>query len=194
MGLRNLGVSGGADGGSESESDLLFIYGSLMSAEVLSALLKRVPEAQPAVLRGFHRFRIRERPYPAIARVPSDFSTGSGREAGGEVAGLVLCGLSAEEHALLDYFEDCEYKKETVVVNLSRQPHVVEAEGFLPQQPDAIAGETARASAYVFAQQTDALYDEWYIHKFLQSDVLPGYVSMSRKCRDEYLSVNPPEK
>ena len=186
----SLRTSGGA--GSEGESELLFIYGSLMSAEVLSALLKRVPQVQPAVLRGFHRFRIRERPYPAIARVPSEFSAGPGREVGGEVHGLVLCGLSAEEHALLDYFEDDEYVKESVVVNLSRQPHAVEAEGFLPQQPFALAGETVCASAYVFALRTDALYGEWSIDKFLESDVLQGYVSMSAECRDEYLSANPP--
>ena len=107
------------------------------------------------------------------------------------MAGLVLCGLSEEEHALLDYFEDEEYAKEEVVVQVSRQPHVVSAKGFLPQQVDVLEGETAHASAYVFAQQTDALYGEWNIDKFLESDVLPGYVAMSSDCRDEYLAANP---
>ena len=178
-------------GTGKRETENLFVYGSLMSHEVLRALLHRVPQIQPGVLRGFHRFRIRERPYPAIARVPGDFSAGPGKAIGGEVEGLLLCGLSEEEHALLDYFEDEEYAKEEVVVQVSRQPHVVSAKGFLPQQVDVLEGETAHASAYVFAQQTDALYGEWNIDKFLESDVLPGYVAMSSDCRDEYLAANP---
>ena len=103
--------------------------------------------------------------------------------------GLVLCGLSEEEHSLLDYFEDEEYVKETVAVQVSRQPHTVRSKGFLPQQVDVLEGDTAHASAYVFAQQTDALYGEWSIDEFLESDVLPGYVAMSADCRGEYLHL-----
>jgi gamma-glutamylcyclotransferase (GGCT)/AIG2-like uncharacterized protein YtfP len=183
--------AGGQETTGKGETEHLFVYGSLMSHQVLSALLHRVPQIQPGVLRGFHRFRIRERPYPAIARVPGDFSAGPGKAIGGEVEGLLLCGLSEEEHALLDYFEDEEYAKEEVVVQVSRQPHVVSAQGFLPQQVDVLKGETAHAWAYVFAQQTDALYGEWNIDKFLESDILPGYVAMSSDCRNEYLAANP---
>jgi gamma-glutamylcyclotransferase (GGCT)/AIG2-like uncharacterized protein YtfP len=170
-------------------SELLFIYGSLMSERVLSALLHRVPRVQPAILSGYHRFRIRERPYPAIAPVPADFSASNGSPPGGEVAGLVLCGLSAEEHALLDYFEDDEYTKQTVEVRLLRTPHPVSAPGFLPQDTSALEGATARASAYVYACQTENLYGEWVIDMFLTSDILPSYIAMSAGCRQDFLST-----
>ena len=97
-------MAAAAAAGNTEDAELLFIYGSLMSEEVLRALLHRCPTVQPALLRGFHRFRIRGRPYPAIAPVPADFADG-GAAPGGEVAGLVLCGLSEAERAILDYFE-----------------------------------------------------------------------------------------
>ena len=45
----------------------VFVYGSLLNQRVLRVLLGRVPRARPAALRAYHRFRIRERTYPAIA-------------------------------------------------------------------------------------------------------------------------------
>ena len=47
-----VGMSGGKEGEGGTGGELLFIYGSLMSEKVLSALLHRVPTAQPAILRG----------------------------------------------------------------------------------------------------------------------------------------------
>lgn len=173
------------------ESELLFVYGTLMSEKVLTSLLQRVPTVQPAILRGFHRFRIRSRPYPAIAAVPADFSADGGGPLGGEVAGLLLCGLSAEEHELLDYYEAEEYTKEQVEVRLCRQPHAVATAGYLPQDAQALGCADARASAYVFAHRGDNLYGEWSIEKFLASDVLPGYIEMSKKCREDFLMERP---
>ena len=43
--------------------------------------------------------------------------------------------------------------------------------GYLPQDSAALAGSTARASAYVYASITDDLYGEWCIDKFLASEV-----------------------
>ena len=45
-----------------------FVYGSLMAPEVLQALLGRVPTRAPAAVAGFHRYRIPDRIYPALAR------------------------------------------------------------------------------------------------------------------------------
>jgi gamma-glutamylcyclotransferase (GGCT)/AIG2-like uncharacterized protein YtfP len=112
----------------------LFIYGSLMAEEVLRALIERTPTCQPGTITGlhrptctsashlapatpppkqraagdragprragFHRYCVAGQPYPAVA--PRD---------DGRVAGLVLRGLSAQEHAVLDWFEDEEYSK-----------------------------------------------------------------------------------
>lgn len=186
---RAVTMSSGNEGDVGTGGELLFIYGSLMSERVLSALLHRVPQVQPALLRGFHRFRIRDRPYPAIAPVAADFSASDDSVVGGEVPGLVLCGLSPEEHALLDYFEDDEYVKQQVQVQLCRKPHKVATPGYLPQDTQTLEGTSVCASAYVFAQPTSELYGHWHIDKFLSSNVLPSYIEMSDLCRQEYFDT-----
>ena len=44
----------------------LFVYGSLLSPEVLRVLLRRVPRMRSATIRGFRRYGLLERPYPAV--------------------------------------------------------------------------------------------------------------------------------
>ena len=75
-----------------------FVYGSLMAPEVLSALLGRVPSRAAACVRGFHRYRIRDRVYPAIARCEES-----------SVDGHLLSGMTPRELAVLDWFEDEAY-------------------------------------------------------------------------------------
>ena len=77
-----------------------------MSTCVLEALLLRTPTAQPAVLEGYHCYRIKDQPYPAIVAKP-----------GSSVAGLLLCDLSDLERTILDYFEDEAYVKVLMMVN-----------------------------------------------------------------------------
>ena len=81
-----------------------FVYGSLMSAEVLHELLGRVPVMRAAVLKGFRRHALFARNYPGI--VP---------DAQASVHGQVLFALQPKETQLLDLFED-EYTKEAVQV------------------------------------------------------------------------------
>ncbi|KAL7165813.1 hypothetical protein ACSBR2_036643 [Camellia fascicularis] len=54
----------------------VFVYGSLLSDEVVRVLLKRVPQSSSAILDGFHRFSIKERIYPAIIPVENKKVTG----------------------------------------------------------------------------------------------------------------------
>jgi gamma-glutamylcyclotransferase (GGCT)/AIG2-like uncharacterized protein YtfP len=90
-----------------------FVYGSLMAPEVLSALLGRIPHRVPATIRGYHRFNIKERVYPALYRTAAQTTQGEGDggeggvEGGveGEVRGEVLSGMSRRELAILDWFE-----------------------------------------------------------------------------------------
>ena len=51
-----------------------FVYGSLLSDEVVNALLGRVPATQAATLRGHSRSAIRGRSYPAAFRAGEDSS------------------------------------------------------------------------------------------------------------------------
>jgi len=47
----------------------LFVYGTLLSDEVIGKVLGRVPRRLAATLQGFHRHRLNNRSYPAIGNV-----------------------------------------------------------------------------------------------------------------------------
>eukprot|EP00128_Syssomonas_multiformis_P008646 Colp12_sorted_trinity150504_noHs@21486 len=83
----------------------VFVYGSLMSPEVLEAVMRRVPALEKATLRGFQRFRLNQRRYPAIVKVPE-----------GVVNGLFFL-ANTNEVKILDYFEGDEYRREQVTVS-----------------------------------------------------------------------------
>ena len=63
----------------EHMCDKVFVYGSLMAAEVTTLLINRMPEATPAVLDGHIRWSVKNADYPAI--IPADGDS--------EVRGLV---------------------------------------------------------------------------------------------------------
>ena len=113
-----------------------FVYGSLMAPEVLSSLLGRVPPRAPACVRGFHRYHIRDRVYPAIAR----------HEDGGRVDGHLLSSLTSRELAVLDWFEDEAYVMRPVRVELAD-------------------GATAETTAYVY-EDTRNLHGTWDYDEF----------------------------
>ena len=77
-----------------------FVYGSLMAPEVLQALLGRVPDRTEATVRGYRRFAIKDRVYPALVRSRGD-ADGDAR-----VRGELIRGMSRRELAVLDWFED----------------------------------------------------------------------------------------
>ena len=76
-----------------------FVYGSLMAPEVLQALLGRVPDRTKATVRGYLRWSIKDRVYPAMTR-GGDLD---------EVRGELIHGMSRRELAVLDWFEDEAY-------------------------------------------------------------------------------------
>lgn len=77
----------------------VFVYGTLLSKEIVNILLNRNPEAYEATVKGYSRYRIQGRVYPAILpTLPSD-----------ELTGMVLCGLSEQEFHILDEYEDEDY-------------------------------------------------------------------------------------
>lgn len=136
-----------------------FVYGSLMAPEVLSSLLGRVPPRAPACVRGFHRYRIRDRVYPAIAR----------HEDGGRVDGYLLSSLTSRELAVLDWFEDEAYVMRSVRVELAD-------------------GANAETIAYVY-EDTRNLHGTWDYDEFRHAhldDYLVACDAFAEDIRDEH--------
>lgn len=82
----------------------LFVYGTLMDADVRTLVIGRpleAAQAQPATLKNMRRVYIAGRVYPMV--VP---------RRGDAVQGLLLTGLSEEDFARLDAFEGGDYRRE----------------------------------------------------------------------------------
>jgi len=79
----------------------IFFFGSLMDRDFLGLVLGRDVSdlhLEPAVLHGFQRRRARGETFPVLVPHP-----------GGEVAGLVIEGVSADEVGRLCYYETPDY-------------------------------------------------------------------------------------
>jgi len=77
--------------------EALFVYGTLQFPEVLSVLIDRVPDHEPAAVEGWRAAALRERVYPGL--VPAQTT----------VSGYLLTGLTPHEWRVLDAFEDPVY-------------------------------------------------------------------------------------
>ncbi|KAK7283024.1 hypothetical protein RIF29_12224 [Crotalaria pallida] len=137
----NCGVGVVSSGGGEGHN--VFVYGSLLADEVVKILLKRVPRSASATLHGFHRFKIKERVYPAILPLHDK-----------HVTGRVLLGISGPELDILDEFEDVEYTRSDVEVSLKDND------------------EKLQVHTYVWSNQNDPnLYGEWDFEEWKQAHV-----------------------
>lgn len=90
----------------------LFVYGSLLFPEVLTALLHRVPQRTPARTTGWRAAALPGRLYPGLVRHES-----------GTTSGLVLGGLSPAENQLLDEYEGSQYRRGTVTLTSGQDCH-----------------------------------------------------------------------
>ena len=141
---------------SAQKTSQVFVYGSLMCHEVLRTLLGRVPKYVHGSVHGYHRYCIRDRSYPAVAK-----------EAKGTVAGMVLQEMTAPEMDIFDEFEDDGYERVKVRVSTVSPKEVVEAE------------------MYLWATSKAILYGEWsYERDYLPNR--PEYLVMCRQFIDEY--------
>ena len=85
----------------------LFVYGTLMVAEVMHRVCGHTGRPQSAVLRDYRRWRLRGEVYPAI--VP---------DVRGQVEGLLHRGLQPAQIAALDAFEGDFYRRMAVEVQV----------------------------------------------------------------------------
>ena len=136
-----------------------------MSRDVLRVLLRRVPEMRPAVLRGYRRYRLVGRCYPAVvARGPSD-----------AVCGRLLCNLSSEEVELLNAFEDSAYDRLFVPVWPTDEPRPV----------------MVKALAYVRPTDEEAeLVSSWSLEAFEASG---DYLPYLQACREFVFKYEEPK-
>jgi len=86
----------------------IFVYGTLMAPEVVQTLLRRLPNATPALVKGFVRHPVRNHVFPGLLEDDSTSVTN----------GIFYEGLSSTEVQRLDWFEDVEYTRRDVTVFL----------------------------------------------------------------------------
>ena len=88
----------------------LFVYGSLLFPELVTALTGKSFGYMPAILNGFKRYRIKGCDYPAIVE-----------ESGAKVEGYLIENVDEKSLQILTFFEGEEYKKRQVVVSGSKE-------------------------------------------------------------------------
>jgi len=91
-------VSSGQAAPSSAETPNLFVYGTLVLDEVVTALIDRVPDYAATTVSGWRVAQLPDRVYPGL--VPSE---------GDEAAGRLYLDLTPAEWATLDAFEDPTY-------------------------------------------------------------------------------------
>lgn len=90
----------------------LFAYGSLMYSDVIRIVLNRAIddlEIRDAVLDGYRRIAVPERPYPTGIAQP-----------GSQIRGKIITGLSGKDIQRLDAYEESFYVRQTVTVQTER--------------------------------------------------------------------------
>ncbi|CAM6091294.1 unnamed protein product [Calypogeia fissa] len=141
----------------------VFVYGSLLAPEVLTALLDRNPPSSPAVVKDFHRYSIKGQVYPAVLPVK-----------GSEVIGKVLFDLTDKELEVLDEFEDVDYFKKTV------EPTLLDT-----KELNISIASPLKANMYVWANSQDKnLYGDWDYENW-RTEHLEEYTKMCARFMDD---------
>ena len=90
------------------EPAALFAYGTLRFAEVLRALLDRVPALTPESAAGWRAAALTGRVYPGLVRGP------------GAVTGVLIAGLTRAELHVIDEYESGPYELERLTLSDGR--------------------------------------------------------------------------
>ena len=91
----------------------LFVYGTLEYPQVVYKLLGTELRGEPAVLNGYARYLLVNRPYPGVIRQPE-----------AQVDGVLYHGVTPKYLRLLDRYEDEIYERKQVKVIDSRGQNV----------------------------------------------------------------------
>jgi gamma-glutamylcyclotransferase (GGCT)/AIG2-like uncharacterized protein YtfP len=85
----------------------LYSYGTLQLPPIISLIVGRALEGQPATLSGYARYRIAGRVYPGLVEAT-----------GGSVSGVLYQGLDAAEMDRLDVYEGPLYERRDLPVEV----------------------------------------------------------------------------
>lgn len=125
----------------------LFAYGTLMFPEVISAVVGRAPQGLAAEIAGYKNCGVKNRSFPGLLH--------TGEE---NVTGILYPGLSLNEWAKLDAFEDDFYRLQEVTVT--------------------VEGAARRALAYVVPlENADVLTQETWDAEAFRRDFLARYLT-----------------
>ncbi len=88
--------------------EVVFVYGTLLFPEVLNAVTGRIFPAQPAILKGYRRYKVKGQVFPGICVQPA-----------AAVDGLVYWGVDDCSMQRLDDFESDFYQRQRLPVLLA---------------------------------------------------------------------------
>lgn len=119
--------------GSDAMAHNVFVYGSILEPAVAAVILDRPADTVPALLHGYHKYKLKGRQYPCIVPFES-----------GKVNGKVITGVSDAELNKFDVIEGNEYERITVeVVRMDNS-------------------EKMKVETYVWVNKDDpSMYGEW---------------------------------
>lgn len=178
-----------------------FVYGTLMSPEVLQTLLGRVPAMiQPAFLPNHTRHPVRDQVFPGV--IPSSTSStssvstdhqsqdyGNNDEfcSDGGVKGILLRGLTQEEMKVLDWFEDEEYQRRNVLVRAPKQERNTTLADATSLSLPSGGLESILTQAYIWTNPTSELdvTRDWSFELFRKTKLLWYLQHTVRPCREE---------
>jgi gamma-glutamylcyclotransferase (GGCT)/AIG2-like uncharacterized protein YtfP len=128
----------------------LFFYGTLMHPEVLGRVVRGRYRCEPAVLRGFARYRVRGQTYPAMIE-----------EEGGIVEGVVRLDVSEDDVQRLDRFEGASYARALV-------------------HPTRLSGDRVCCETFLLRKERESVIDseEWSLSWFREhglGEFMAGY-------------------
>jgi gamma-glutamylcyclotransferase (GGCT)/AIG2-like uncharacterized protein YtfP len=90
----------------------LFVYGTLLSEDILRKVIGFLPVSEPATLDGYRRMRMSDKPWPVIRPALTS-----------QVDGRVLTGLNRRHLHRIDHYEGKGYKRKRVRVRLPDESH-----------------------------------------------------------------------
>lgn len=173
-----------------------FVYGTLMSREVVTGLIGRCPDMVPAFLRDHRRHPVVEEVYPGMISNDMTKDPLVSTESDG-VRGMLLTGIYPHELTRFDWFEDegNDYKRIDVKVLLQRKPQ--DTKNISPSEQirftngnipiNGNAWEEISTQAYIWARPISDLdtKSSWRYETFRQ-DSLNLYMSNTVEyCRAE---------